>query len=97
MDEMVKSMRKRKDEATVSLKLSAYRAEQQQAKAISDRYEAAQKTATGLAFSPLAADVRAVGGDTVKVNRAARYTKALKKDITIGEAVAVIQDELKAK
>ncbi|WP_426060836.1 carboxy terminal-processing peptidase [Hymenobacter sp. B1770] len=95
MEEMVKSMRKRKDETTVSLKLSTYRAEQQQAKAISDRYEAAQKTATGLAFSPLAADVRAVGGDTVKVNRASRYTKALKKDITIGEAVAVIQDEIK--
>jgi carboxyl-terminal processing protease len=95
MDEMVKSMRKRKDETTVSLKLSAYRAEQQESKAISDRYEAAQKTNTALAFSPLAADVRAVNGDTVKVNRAARFTKSLKKDITIGEAVAVIQDEIK--
>lgn len=95
MDEMVKSMRKRKDETVVSLKLSAYRAEQQQAKAISDRYEAAQKTTTDLAFSPLSADVRAVNGDTVKVNRAARFTRGLKKDITIGEAVAVIQDELK--
>ena len=94
MDEMVNSMRKRKDETTVSLKLSAYRAEQQQSKAISDRYEAAQKTATALSFSPLSADVRALGGDTVKVNRAARFTKGLKKDITIGEAVAVIQDEL---
>ncbi|MDQ2772744.1 MAG: carboxy terminal-processing peptidase [Bacteroidota bacterium] len=94
MDEMVKSMRKRKDETVVSLKLSAYRAEQQEAKAISDRYEAAQKTTTSLAFSPLAANVRAVNGDTVKVNRAARFTHSLKKDITIGEAVAVIQDEL---
>jgi len=95
MDEMVKSMRKRKDETTVSLKLSTYRAEQQESKAISDRYEAAQKTTTALAFSPLSADVRALGGDTVKMNRAARFTKSLKKDITIGEAVAVIQDELK--
>jgi carboxyl-terminal processing protease len=95
MDEMVKSMRKRKDETTVSLKLSTYRAEQQESKAISDRYDAAQKTATALAFSPLSADVRALGGDTVKINRAARFTKSLKKDITIGEAVAVIQDELK--
>ena len=94
MDEMVKSMRKRKDETVVSLKLSTYRAEQQQAKAISDRYEEAQKTTTALAFSPLAADVRALGGDTVKINRASRITKSLKKDITIGEAVAVIQDEL---
>ncbi|MFC7669973.1 carboxy terminal-processing peptidase [Hymenobacter humi] len=52
MDEMVKSMRKRKDETVVSLKLSAYRAEQQQSKAISDRYEAAQKTTTGLDIAP---------------------------------------------
>ena len=95
MDEMVKSMRKRKDETTVSLKISSYRAEQLESKAVSDRYEAAQKTTTALAFSPLAADVRALGGDTVKVNRAARVTKGLKKDITIGEAVAVIQDEIK--
>ena len=94
MDEMVKSMRKRKDETTVSLKLNAYRAEQQQSKAVSDRYEAAQKTTSTLAFSPLAADVRALDGDTVKINRAARVTKGLKKDITIGEAVSVIQDEL---
>jgi len=95
MDEMVKSMRKRKDETTVSLKLSAYRVEQQQSKTISNRYDEAQKTTTALAFSPLAADVRALGGDTVKINRAARATKGLKKDITIGEAVAVIQDEIK--
>ncbi|MFD2720883.1 carboxy terminal-processing peptidase [Hymenobacter monticola] len=97
MDEMVKSMRKRKDETTVSLKLSAYQAEQRESKAISDRYEAAQKTTTALAFSPLSADVRALGGDTVRINRAARFTKGLKKDITIGEAVAVIQDEIKSK
>jgi len=95
MDDMVKSMRKRKDETVISLKLSTYRAEQQESKVISDRYEAAQKTTTGLAFSPLAADVRTLGGDTVKINRASRTTKSLRKDITIGEAVSVIQDELK--
>jgi carboxyl-terminal processing protease len=95
MDEMVKSMRKRKDETTVSLKLAAFRAEEQQSKAISDRYEAAQKTTTALAFSPLTTEIRAAAGDTVKLNRAARFTKGLNKDITISEAVAVIQDELK--
>lgn len=95
MDEMVKSMRKRKDETVISLNINSYRAEQMQSKAISDRYDAAQKTNTALAFAPLAADVRALGGDTVKVNRATRVTKGLRKDITIGEAVAVIQDELK--
>ncbi|MDO7853001.1 carboxy terminal-processing peptidase [Hymenobacter convexus] len=97
MEEMAKSMRKRKDETTVSLKLSAYQAEQRQSKAISDRYEAAQKTTLPLAFSPLAADLRVLGGDTVRINRAARLTNGLKKDITIGEAVAVIQDEIKQK
>jgi carboxyl-terminal processing protease len=97
MDEMVKSMRKRKDETNVPLKLSAYQAEQRESKVVSDRYEAAQKTTTALAFSPLTADVRALGGDTVRINRAARFTKSLKKDITIGEAVAVIQDEIKSK
>ncbi|MBF9143358.1 carboxy terminal-processing peptidase [Hymenobacter properus] len=97
MEEMVKSMRKRKDETTVSLKLSAYQAEQRESKAISDRYEAAQKTTSALAFTPLSADVRALGGDTVRINRAARFTKGLKKDITIAEAVAVIQDEIKSK
>jgi len=97
MDEMVKNMRKRKDETAVPLKLSAYQAEQRESKTVSDRYEAAQKTTTALAFSPLAADVRALGGDTVRINRATRLTKSLKKDITIGEAVAVIQDEIKSK
>jgi carboxyl-terminal processing protease len=97
MDEMAKSMVKRKNETTVSLKLSAYQAEQRQSKAISDRYEAAQKTTAPLAFSPLAADLRALGGDTVRINRAGRLTNSLKKDITVGEAVAVIQDEIKQK
>ena len=94
MDEMVKTMRKRKDETTVPLKLTAYRAEQAEANAVSARYEAAQKSATALAFSPLATDVRALGGDTVRMNRAARFTRNLKKDVTISEAVAVIQDEI---
>jgi carboxyl-terminal processing protease len=95
LDEIAQRMKKRKDETTVSLKLTAYRSEQAQAKAESDKYEEAQKASTALAFTPLSADVKALGGDTVKINRAARFTKNLKKDITIGEAVAVINDELK--
>jgi carboxyl-terminal processing protease len=95
LDEIAQRMKKRKDETVVSLKLTAYRTEQAQAKAESDKYEATQKASTTLAFTPLSADVKALGGDTIKVNRAARFTKNLKKDITIGEAVAVINDELK--
>ncbi|MDO7874044.1 carboxy terminal-processing peptidase [Hymenobacter sp. ASUV-10] len=95
LDEIAQRMKKRKDETTVSLKLTAYRTEQAQAKAESDKYEEAQKASTGLTFTPLSADVKALAGDTIKINRAARFTKNLKKDITIGEAVAVINDELK--
>jgi len=95
LDEIAQRMKKRKDETTVSLKLTAYRTEQAQAKAESDKYEEAQKASTALTFIPLSADVKALAGDTIKINRAARFTKNLKKDITIGEAVAVINDELK--
>ncbi|WP_345238465.1 carboxy terminal-processing peptidase [Hymenobacter saemangeumensis] len=95
LDEIAQRMRKRKDETVVSLKLAAYRAEQQVAKAEADKYDATQKAATALAFSPLSADVKALGGDTVKINRASRFTKNLRKDIILGEAIAVIQDQTK--
>lgn len=95
LDGIAQRMKKRKDDTVQSLKLTTYRAEQAEAKAEADKYEAAQKTTLPLAFSPLAADVRAKGGDTTQVNRAFRFTRGLKKDITVGEAVAVIEDQLK--
>ncbi len=94
LESVAQRMKKRKNETMQSLKLTTYRAEQAQAKAESEKYEAAQKVALPLAFSPLAADVRALGGDTTRVNRATRLTRSLKKDITIGEAVAVIKNQL---
>ncbi|MCB2377624.1 carboxy terminal-processing peptidase [Hymenobacter sp. BT635] len=94
MNEMVQRMRKRKDETMVSLKLTAFRAEQEQAKAESEKYEAVQKAAQPLAIAPLALDLRQLGSDTVEVNRAGRFTKNLKNDITLREAVAVIKDQL---
>ena len=93
MTELVQSLRKRKDETVVSLKLDKFRTLQHQLKAESDKYEAIQKTATPLALAPLAADRTALGGDSVKVNRSMRFTRGLNKDITLGEAVAVIKDE----
>lgn len=93
MNELVQSLRKRKNETIVSLNLTKYRAMQHQLKAESDKYEAIQKTATPLTLAPLAADRQAVGGDSVKVNRGMRFTRGLNKDITLGEAVAVIKDE----
>jgi carboxyl-terminal processing protease len=93
MTELVQSLRKRKDETVVSLNLTKYRALQHQLKAESDKYETIQKTATPLALAPLSADRTALGGDSVKVNRSMRFTRGLNKDITLGEAVAVIKDE----
>jgi len=93
MSELVTTMRRRKDESVVSLKLDKYRALTHLYKAESDKYDAIQKTARPLALSALAADRAAVGGDTVKVARNMRFTRGLSKDITLGEAVAVIKDE----
>ncbi|WP_044512423.1 carboxy terminal-processing peptidase [Hymenobacter sp. DG25B] len=94
VNEMVQRMRKRKDETMVSLKLAAFRTEQEKAKVESNRYDEIKKAAPTLAIAPLAADVQALGGDTVKVNRASRFTKNLKKDIDLTEAVAVIKDQI---
>jgi len=93
MTELVQSLRKRKDETVVSLNLAKYRTLQHQLKAESDKYETIQKTATPLALAPLTADRTALGGDSTKVNRAMRFTRGLNKDITLGEAVAVIKDQ----
>ncbi len=93
MSEIVQSLRKRKDETVMPLKLSAYRSLQHQLQAESDKYEAIQKTAKPLALAPLAADRQALGGDSIKINRAMRFTHTLNKDITLGEAVNVLKDE----
>ncbi|MVN77773.1 tail-specific protease [Hymenobacter sp. HMF4947] len=94
MNELVQTLRKRKDETVVSLNLTKYRAFQHQLKAESDKYEAIQKTATPLALAPLNTDRTALGGDSVKVNRSMRFTRGLNKDITLGEAVNVIKDQM---
>jgi carboxyl-terminal processing protease len=94
MTELVQTLRKRKDENTVSLKLSTYRTEQLALKAVSDKYEAIQKTATPLVIKPLATDTKTLAGDSVKINRSMRFTRGLNKDITLGEAVNVLKDQM---
>ncbi|WP_426490654.1 carboxy terminal-processing peptidase [Hymenobacter sp. 102] len=94
LSDMVQRMVKRKDDTKVSLKLANYRAEQVQAKTESDKYEAIQNAAQPMAIAPLAFDLRQLGTDTLKVNRASRFVKPLKKDITLREAVAVLKDQM---
>ncbi len=94
LSDMVKRMVKRKDDTKVSLQLASYRAEQLLAKSEADKYEAIQNAAQPMTIAPLAFDLRQVATDTIKVNRASRFVKPLKKDITLREAVAVLQDEI---
>jgi len=93
MSEMVQRMVQRKNDTSVSLKLTAYKAEQDKAKIESDKFETAQKAASTINISALATDIQAQGSDTIKVNRAVRFVKPLRKDMTLREAVSVIQDE----
>lgn len=94
--DIVERMRKRKDDTNVSLKLATYRAEQEQAKAESKKYDDLQKAATTLSIAPLAADLRTVQGDSVQTNRRSRMSKNLVKDINLREAVAVVKDQIDA-
>ncbi|RSK42483.1 carboxy terminal-processing peptidase [Hymenobacter perfusus] len=94
LSDMVQRMVKRKDDTKVSLKLTNYRTEQTQAKTESDKYEAIQNAAQPMTIAPLAFDLRQLGTDTLKVNRASRFVKPLKKDITLREAVAVLKDQI---
>ena len=96
LTEIVDYLRKRKDQTLVSLKLSTYRTELHALQAQSDKYESIQKTATPLTIGPLVADKQALGNDSIRINRAMRFTHNLNlsKDISLGEAVSVLKDEL---
>ncbi|MGI4871542.1 MAG: carboxy terminal-processing peptidase [Janthinobacterium lividum] len=93
MSEIVQTLRKRKNETNMPLKLTAYRTMLHTLITESDKYETIQKTAKPLALAPLASTRQAFGGDSTKVNRSMRFTRGLNKDITLGEAVNVIKDE----
>ena len=95
MGEMVQRMVKRKNDTSVSLKLTTYQAEQAKAKLESDRFEAAQKAAQPLDIQALAVDLQQLSADTVEVNRAKRFVRPYRKDITVREALSVLEDEQK--
>jgi len=93
MTAIVQSLRKRQAETVRSLQLVKFRARQHQFQAEADKYEALQATATPLALAPLAADRLTQAGDSALAKRAMRFTRGLPKDLTLGEAVAVLKDQ----
>ncbi|WP_460675906.1 carboxy terminal-processing peptidase [Hymenobacter coalescens] len=86
----VQDMAKRQQNTRETLNLTAYRAEQQLAHAAAERYKNLQQQAPVLAVTPLAAAT----ADSAQTSRAQRFVQPLRKDLTLREAVAVLQDEL---
>jgi len=92
LSEIVETLRKRKDQTLVSLKLTTYRASQHQLKEESDKYDTIQKTAKPITIAALTADRQTAGADTARLSRSMRFTRGLNKDLTLGEAVNVMKD-----
>ena len=78
----------------LSLNLAAYRAQQQQFRAVNKQQTATQNALPGLDVAALTADVRPAA-DSTAARRTARFLKPLRKDAALAEAMAVIGDELK--
>jgi len=78
----------------LSLNLVAYRAQQQQLRALNKQQTTAQNALAGLEVVALPADVHPAA-DSTAARRTARFLKPLRKDAVLAEAVTVIGDELK--
>ncbi|WP_400191099.1 carboxy terminal-processing peptidase [Hymenobacter sp. B81] len=87
--ESVQELVKRQKLTQVSLNLDAYRADQQQARAVSERFKEAQQLAPALEVAPTLA---AATTDSTLVQRGKRFVKPLGKDLALREAVAVLAD-----
>ncbi|PJJ59056.1 carboxy terminal-processing peptidase [Hymenobacter chitinivorans] len=94
LTDAVQGMVKRQKVTQVSLNLAAYRAEQQEAHAAAEKFKQTQQAAPTLEVAPLLAAATTTPADTTADSRATRFVKPLRKDLTLREAVAVIQDQL---
>ncbi|UOQ55239.1 carboxy terminal-processing peptidase [Hymenobacter cellulosivorans] len=94
LTDAVQGMVKRQKVTQVSLNLAAYRAEQQEAHAAAEKFKQTQQAAPTLEVAPLLAATTAAPADSAANSRATRFVKPLRKDLTLREAVAVIQDQL---
>ncbi|UOQ74979.1 carboxy terminal-processing peptidase [Hymenobacter cellulosilyticus] len=95
LTDAVQGMAKRQKVTQVSLNLAAYRAEQQEAHAAAEKFKQTQQAAPTLEVAPLLASAAtAAPADSAADSRATRFVKPLRKDLTLREAVSVIQDQL---
>ena len=95
MNEMVDRIVKRKNDTSVSLKLTTYQTEKAKTNQESDRLDEAQKAAQPLDIQALSVDLQQLKADTVEVNRAKNFVRPFRKDVTVREALSVLEDEQK--
>ena len=92
IDDIAKRLKKQSDNTVRSLKLADYQQEQAVSKADNKRYEDIEKTLPALDIHQLAVDRAVIAKDSVQVARADSFTKRLKKDVYLQEAVNIVRD-----
>ena len=92
LNEAAKRFKKQKDDTMASLNFDKYMAEQKEYKAEAKKLESLDKEIAGIEVAPLNIDVKAMGSDTVKINKANEWYKSIKKDIYLNETIAIMND-----
>ncbi|WP_114784164.1 carboxy terminal-processing peptidase [Botryobacter ruber] len=92
IEESAQRLKRLSDNTTRSLKYTTYLEEEKKAEAEAKRFEEAQKEVPVLDVERLAADLRTINSDTIKMARNKDFIKGISKDVYIEEAVAIIQD-----
>ncbi|MBC7449566.1 MAG: carboxy terminal-processing peptidase [Hymenobacteraceae bacterium] len=92
IDEIAKRLKRQSDNTVRSLKLAEYQKEQAVAKADNKRYEEIEKALPALTIRQLKIDRDAVAKDSIQLARADSFTKKLKKDVYLQEAVNIVRD-----
>ncbi len=92
IDDIAKRLKKQADNTARSLKLADYQKDQAIAKADNKRYEEIEKTLPDLKIHQLAIDRAAIAKDSIQIARADNFTKKLKKDVYLQEAVNIVRD-----
>ena len=92
IDAIAKRLKKQSDNTVRSLKLIEYQQEQAIAKADNKRYEEIEKTLPALTLHQLKIDRAAIEKDSIQVARANSFTRKLKKDVYLQEAVNIVRD-----
>jgi carboxyl-terminal processing protease len=89
--EQALELKKHRDETVVSLNIEKYRKQETEMEAKSKKFEELAKKETGLTIEPMAVDINALKGDTIKLGLNKKWINDLKKDVYLKEAVNVIK------